>query len=266
MLGLKINHDKCICCKKCMNTCPANLFKVINGAMCISETPICIECLHCAAVCPTEAIELVKSNDNAEVVVHVDDFKWKDSTKKTIEEYIVSRRSYRDFNGDMVPREEIMHALKVSKWAPSAKNEHPIGYIVIEGKSKMDLIMGHIIDYVKNNNVSPEIVRLYEQGKNIVMGKASSAIIAYADQRATNPNTDAALALYSTELVLQSNGIGTCWSGYLGDMCNRVDAIREIINLPKDNKVYGVILIGYVENERFLNIPNRIINTNIKWI
>lgn len=266
MIKLKIDYNKCINCKKCVIACPANVFKSDDNNVYIDKNMICIKCLHCAAVCPKEAVGFDDNNNNTETILRSDSFKNAGGISKTIEEYITNRRSYRNFNRDMVPKSEILHALEVAKWAPSAKNEHPVKYIVVEGRAKLDIIMDLVIDYVRKTNISPEIIRIYQQGKNIVMGKANTIIIAHADPNATNPGVDAALALYSAELVLQSHGIGTCWSGYLIDICNDSEDIRNIIGMPENNKIYGVILVGYVENEKFLNIPNRLDKIDVEWI
>lgn len=266
MVGLKINYNRCINCKQCIITCPAKVFQLEKEQVVIKKNMICIGCLHCAAVCPNKAVEISASVNSEKTVLEHGEFKTENSASKSIEEYITGRRSYRDFNTETVPRDEIMHALEISKWAPSAKNEHPAQYLVLEGRNKLELIMEHIINYVEKTGCFPEINRLYKQGKNIVMGKANTIIIAYADSNATNPHVDTALALHSAELVLQSHGIGTCWSGYLITMCNEVEAIRKILSIPKGNQVYGVILVGYTQNEKFLNVPNRLKQVKVEWI
>ena len=91
--------------------------------------------------------------------------------------------------------------------------------------------MDHILDYVKEAGISPEVPKLYEQGKNVVMGNAATLILAYSRTDAVNPFTDSALALYNTELMLQSQGIGTCWAGYLMRFCNQIPALREMLKI-----------------------------------
>lgn len=266
MVKWQINYDKCINCGRCIIACPAGVFQEKADLVFVNKGMICIDCLHCAAACPKDAVEFAEKGCDSKTAFPHDTFQAGSSVARSIETDIVSRRSYRNFKSVAVPQEEIQYALNIASWAPSAKNEHPARWMVLEGREKLDRIMGCIIDYVQKTGISPEIDRLYKMGKNIVMGKAETIIIGHADTSATNPCIDTALALYSAELVLQSRGIGTCWSGYLLDMCNDVLAIREMLKIPEGHKVYGVLLVGYAEHEEYINIPNRLNRAEIRWI
>ncbi len=270
MVKWQINYERCIHCRRCITACLAGVFQEKDGQVFLNKEMVCIDCLHCAAACPEEAVTFAKENGSNKTVFSHDAFEEESSLSKvkfrSIETHLVNRRSYRNFQSAAVPREEIEYALDIASWAPSAKNEHPARWMVLEGREKLDRIMEHIISYVRETGISPEIDRLYQRGKNIVMGKAETIIIGYADTSATNPCIDTVLGLYSAELVLQSRGIGTCWSGYLIDMCNDVPVIRDMLKIPQGNKVYGVLLVGYTEDEEYVNVPNRLKRAEIEWI
>ena len=156
--------------------------------------------------------------------------------------------------------------MKVSAWAPSAKNQHPTKWVVISDDNKISIIMEHILEYVKETGISPEIAELYKLGHNVVMGNAKTLILAYCRTNAINPSVDTALAIYNAELTLQAQGIGTCWAGYLTRMCNQVPAIREILKLPEDCQVYGALMVGYPGDEKYIHIPNRHKQPDIQWL
>lgn len=266
MVKLQINYDKCVNCGQCIFACPANVFQKNKKQVIINKNMICIGCLHCAAACHKEAVVFCDSVNNEKTILSRNLFQNSEFLSKSIETHITERRSYRNFKDDTVDKEEIMHALNIASWAPSAKNEHPTKWMIIEDNEKLVSIMEHILRYVKLTGKSPEIERLYKMGKNIVMGQAKTIIIGYAPMDATNPHIDTVIALYSAELILQSHGIGTCWSGYLLDMCNDVSEIRDMLQIPEGSKIYGVLLAGYPENEEYVNIPNRLEKPEIKWI
>jgi len=259
---VNIDLDKCIGCLTCVSVCPFKVLSNKDGKPDASEDKLCVKCLHCAAACPQKAVSL----GELEGILTEEMPKLPENFPELIEGYLMTRRSYRHFKPESVPKDIMNHALRVSAWAPSAKNQHPTKWVVINDENKIKKIMDHILDYVKETGTSPEIAKLYEQGHNVVVGNAKTLLLAYARTSAINPPVDSALALYNAELVLQSQGIGTCWAGYLTRMCNQVPALRDMMELPEGCQFYGALMIGYPENEEYIHIPNRHKQPDIKWL
>jgi nitroreductase/NAD-dependent dihydropyrimidine dehydrogenase PreA subunit len=257
-----IDLEKCIGCLNCVLVCPFNVLNVEEEKPAVGEDNLCIKCLHCAAACPQNAIRL----GEFEGILPEEMPELPENSQQLIEGYLMTRRSYRHFKPEPVPRDILKNALRVSAWAPSAKNQHPAKWIVINDENKIKTMMDHILTYVRETGVSPEIVKLYELGHNVVMGNARTLLLAYARTTAINPPVDTALALYHADLVLQSQGIGTCWAGYLTRMCNQVPALRDILRLPEDCQFYGALMIGYPEKEKYIHIPNRHKQPDIQWL
>lgn len=259
---IKIDLDQCIGCLKCVSVCPFNILDVKDEKPEMGVEKRCVRCLHCAAACPQKAIGLGELAGILpdEMPAFPEDF------PKLIEGFLMTRRSYRSFKKEAVPREILRRALRVSAWAPSAKNQHPTKWIVIDDDKKIRIMMDHILEYVRETGISPEIAELYERGKNVVMGNAKTLLLAYAGTGAINPPVDTALALHHVELMLQSQGIGTCWAGYFMRMCNQVPALREILQLPEGCQFYGAMMAGYPEKEEYLHIPNRHMQPDIQWL
>lgn len=259
---IKIDFEKCIGCLNCTVVCPFLSLVEKDGKPAPGISRLCISCLHCAAACPQNAISLDELEGTVEeeipeiTSVHQD---W-------IRRYLMGRRSYRHFKPEPVSAEIIEEALSVAAWAPSAKNQHPTKWIVVSDPEKAKKIMEHILEYSTETGVSPEIVSLYKKGLNVVMGTAQTLILGYSRTDAVNPPVDTALALYSAELVLQSQGIGTCWAGYLTRMCNQIPALREMLQLPEGCQIYGALMLGYPENESYIRVPNRANQPEIQWM
>ena len=56
--NVKVSHDKCIMCKKCMNVCPVNMFNAVDEKIVMHpDNNICILCAECFHNCPVNAIE-----------------------------------------------------------------------------------------------------------------------------------------------------------------------------------------------------------------
>lgn len=257
-----INAERCINCMKCVKACPFQVLESSSGKPeCIREK-LCIQCLHCAAVCPKEAVSL----DDLKGTLQGDFPSLPDDFPELIAHHLLARRSYRSFKSDLVDKDIIAHALKASAWAPSAKNEHPTEWIVISGKPFIQEVMDHILRFVDETGTSPEIASLYKVGHNVVTGTANTLILAAAKKTAINPSVDSALALYNADLILQANGLGTCWAGYLTRMCNQIPALRQLIKLSEDCQIYNALMVGYPDQEHYLHIPNRRKQPPIQWI
>lgn len=259
---VNIDLNKCTGCLQCVAVCPFKALDDIEGKPKAAEGRLCVKCLHCAAVCPQKAISLGELAGTLEEEIT----NLPENYPELLEGFLMARRSYRHFKPITVPKEVLGQALRVSAWAPSAKNQHPTKWIVVNDEDRIKTIMNHIVEFVKETGTSPEIAELYQQGHNVVMGNAKTLLLAYARTGAINPPVDTALAIYTAELILQSKGIGTCWAGYLTRMCNNVPALKELFQLPEGNQFYGALMLGYPDNEEYIHIPNRHKQPDIQWL
>ena len=75
---------------------------------------------------------------------------------------------------------EIESALNVAAWAPSAKNQHPTKYYVVNDKETIDAMMTLIVEHIKETGDCPEVLDGLSNDWNKVFGKAQTVIIAYA--------------------------------------------------------------------------------------
>lgn len=258
---ITIQKDKCIGCLACVDKCLCRAL-VPNAEDGRPEFVLergCIKCMHCAAACPQNAIlfDGESAISNEEIPAICENF------ADNLQNFLLERRSYRNFKDTPVPMSEIRHALEVAAWAPSAKNQHPAKYYVVNGKEKVQQIMDIITAYLKETGERPEILPTLANGSNMVVADAPTLILAYSRNNANRPMEDVTLALGYAEMVLQSRGIGTCWGGYLQYFLNKIDVFKEMFPLPDNNSFYGTLLVGY-PTEEYLHIPKRLKQADIK--
>ncbi len=259
---ITIKQEACIGCLTCVAVCPFTVLAVVDGMPRQNPQKNCLNCMHCAAACPQKAILC----DGAEAIVDLPLPKSPENFTDALESHLMTRRSYRHFKKQPIPEKILSHAFGLSDWAPSAKNQHPAKWIVMKNKDRIDEIMALILAYCKETSVAPEIVSEYAIGNNVVMGTAPTLILAYASSKSINPTVDTALALFTIELILQAQGIGTCWAGYLTRMCNVVPALIDMLHLPEDHQIYSALMVGYPENEEYLHIPERFKKADVTWL
>ena len=53
---LKLDEDRCIGCRRCLEVCPHGVFTIYEGRARITAPNACIECGACARNCPATAI------------------------------------------------------------------------------------------------------------------------------------------------------------------------------------------------------------------
>ena len=76
--------------------------------------------------------------------------------------------------------------------APSAKNQHPDRWILIETEAVKTELMELILLHCKENQVSMEILSEYENHNNPVMGENAVLLIGVCKDDALNPWQDTA--------------------------------------------------------------------------
>lgn len=258
---IQIHEDKCIRCLRCADKCVCGAIEVRDGRPVINRDKGCIKCMHCAIACPENAITYngQPAIESEEMPVLADTF------SADMENFLLAKRSYRNFKPEPVPMTEIESALNVAAWAPSAKNQHPTKYYVVNDKETIDAMMTLIVEHIKETGDCPEVLDGLSNDWNKVFGKAQTVIIAYARNNANRPSEDTTIALTYAEMVLQARGIGTCWSGYLQRFLNHCEKLAAMFPIPENNAFYGCILTGYPTEEYFY-IPRRLKLADIKTL
>src|SRR5665648_984233 len=160
-----INKDICTKCGECVRVCPFTCISMENEypEMKEAKRKACMKCLHCAAICPTEALEFENMPCEKSQIQNPGE-----NTYNEIKNLMLSRRSKRNFNNNQVPEDVISEIIRVSDFAPSAKNQHPQNWLVVHEQSKVVRVMELVVEWVKANQISLEILSELESGNNIV--------------------------------------------------------------------------------------------------
>lgn len=152
-------------------------------------------------------------------------------------ELIKTRRSIRKFTSKPVPENIIRLALDAGVWAPSACNQTPVRFIVLQNKSDLRII----------NKVKPEIAN------------PQAAIMAVLDlgghyyQRwfnhphtKQNPILDVGASMQNMALVIHAHGLASCWvslSPYIDYQGSK--AFYRRFRLPSSCRISSALFIGY---------------------
>ena len=144
-------------------------------------------------------------------------------------EAIFTRRSVRDFKADPVSKEDTHDLLKAGMQAPSAKNEQPWHFIVIDDPQVLHAI--------------PE----FHPYSKMLMD-APLAILVCSDRKLETKRAswlqDCSAATENILLAAHAKGLGAVWLGIFPDS-ERVFGMQALLSMPKDIRPVSLVAVGH---------------------
>ena len=144
-------------------------------------------------------------------------------------EAIRTRRSIRKFTARPVERELVMELIEAAMYAPSAGNEQPWQFLVINDRA--------ILDEVPHINPNAAMAR-----------EASVAILVCGDLTLEKFQgfwvQDCSAAAQNLLLAAHAKGLGAVWTG-IHPMEDRVEKMRNLLGLPDHIIPLALIPVGY---------------------
>jgi nitroreductase len=148
-------------------------------------------------------------------------------------EAIFSRRSRRNFHDRVVEPEKLAILLKAAMYAPSAMNEQPWQFIVIDDRTLFEQIM-HVYPYAGMLASAPLAI--------LVCGDLS------LEKAPGNWVLDCSCASQNLLLAAHAIGLGAVWSGIYPEQ-DRMRALSAMLKLPERVLPLALIAVGYAVGE-----------------
>ena len=162
-------------------------------------------------------------------------------------EAILTRRSVRSYTDHPVPEDIIQLLLEAAVSAPSANNQQPWQFIIIEDREILKSIPS-VHPYSGMLNHAPLAI--------VVCGDLSQARLGgYWAQ-------DCSAATQNILLAAHALGLGAVWLGVYPRQ-ERQSAINKIFELPSHIQPFSLISIGHPAEEK--GIPDRFKEDRIRW-
>ncbi|MGB9749808.1 MAG: nitroreductase family protein [Caldisericia bacterium] len=144
-------------------------------------------------------------------------------------EIIKTRRSVRSYKKEKIKEEEILKIIEAGRWAPSASNNQPWRFIIVQNEES-----------IKRIGDACKILTI-----NSFIENSPLIIIIYTEKKHRWVDLDCGMCAQNMMLEAHSLGIGSCFVGAF-----REKKIKEIINLPEEFNIIGLITFGYKESEK----------------
>lgn len=193
-----------------------------------------------------------------------------------IEIAVFNRRSVRNFKDKPVPEPLIQRVLEAGRFAPSAGNCQPWKFIVITNKAliqEIDQVSMNLIKFMYNAYINDKAVKnlvpmiegppLNPGGVDprVILGgmgsvtknedalpslDAPAVILLIADERAiSGPQLNIGICGQNMNLVANSLGIKSCWSGFFAVGANFHPPLREKLGIKPPWTCITSLCLGY---------------------
>lgn len=275
---INIDIEKCIGCSLCVKDCQCSDIKIKDG-IALPLNKSCLNCGHCVAVCPQNAVTIdvynmseVKVYNSKEFVIEPD--KLLNSIK--------FRRSIRQFNNTHVEAEKIKTIIEAGRFAPTGGNRQPLSYIVVQEKmieltsKTIEVLYDNACKYEPDDNDPTSMEsqrystmwkfmhRQFKRGKDKLFFNAPNMIIVLSDKNlSVSPIVDGALAASNMEMMANSLKLGACFNGFF-TFASESEIIRNYLNIPDNKKVVTSLLIGYTDIKYLRTVPRK--KPEIQWM
>jgi nitroreductase len=164
-------------------------------------------------------------------------------------ELLQKRRAIRDFEDKEVPMKVVEEILQESTLAPSASNNQPCRFVVVQcrkaitnlsNESKANLLRDH---NDKKISLKTDYVSLLQNENFNVFYNAPCLIYITGAKSVGSLDVDVALAASYIMFSAASRGMGTCWVALGANI--RDPQLRAELGLPDNYRIVAPIILGY---------------------
>lgn len=248
-----VDTRSCIQCETCIEICVQGILErgPDGGIIANAKTrQYCIDCGHCAAVCPTAAITL--NHQDPRLLPDVPTAPLNDAQRMAL---FKGRRSTRQYTNEAVPRELVTQALDAARYAPSATNAQQVSWILVEGRQRLDRVVKGVGAWLKTlEGGYKRVGQSVDAGQDPITRGAPAMLLALANTSSPWATHDASAAVSYLELAMHSYGLGTCWAGFVIAAANQGADLG--ISLPEGRSICAGLMFGYPVHF-FARLPKR---------
>ncbi len=148
---------------------------------------------------------------------------------------IMTRRSIRRYTSEPVSDEVVEQLLRAACAAPSANNQQPWAFVVIDDRELLDTI--------------PEEVHPYTQ---MLKEAPLAVLVCGVSEREKHPGyweQDCAAATENLLLAAHALGLGAVWCG-VHPREQREEGMRELLALPEEIVPFSIVAVGHPAEEK----------------
>lgn len=270
-----VDKNKCVGCGLCAKDCTVHVINLVDKKANINNLG-CINCGHCIAICPSNALS-TDTRDMKDVKEHnVDEF---NINPNTLLNFIKFRRSIRHFKDKNVETEKIHEIIESGRFTQTGSNSQNVSYVVV--KDNVNELKSLVIETLYNlsekilSNITPETeyLRRYAmmwqkmysdykanpENRDMLFFNAPIVILVVSDSP-----VNASLASSNMELMTNALGLGTFFSGFFVKAVESNPDILKFLGLNENQKIITCMCIGYPDVKYLRTVPRN--PANVSWM
>jgi len=163
-------------------------------------------------------------------------------------EAIRKRRSVREYNAVRLTEQTIRELLELATWAPSASNNQPWAFVVVEDRDYLKSLSDRAKTFWLEHMQDAPAMKCYREALSNpefnVFYNAPVLVLIYGDRNIRTFICDCSLAAQNLMLAAWDRGIGSCWIGFADDIANTPEVKAEL-NVPEEYDLVAPIILGY---------------------
>ncbi|HMK53185.1 MAG TPA: nitroreductase family protein [Methanobacteriaceae archaeon] len=172
-------------------------------------------------------------------------------------ESIKNRRSIRKYLPDQIKDEELAVILEAAQYAPSARNDQPWYFTVIQDRVLIEYMNKEAKRSMKESG-EEWLFNIGNSERYHVFHHAPTVIVVSGEIGATEPMVDCSAATQNILLAAESLGIGSCWIGLarffftdknFGEKYVAIPERVEELGIPFGYQPFFAITLGYKDQD-----------------
>ena len=288
---IEVDLDVCTKCKACTRACPLRLyyFRDDNLVMRRSTEILCMECGHCFAACPVNAIKLRFYPDGEKIEI-LETLEL--PPYKKLLNLIKSRRSIRNFKSEPIPDDLWDNLIEAGKYSPTGHNDQMVNFTILRDPELLKKFSNEITKgFIELSKIYAERGKWKEYRKSfeksdrkIIEGTLpyfsdtlkgiergedfwrwnGELIIIHASKKTSTLIPDCSVAASNIMLAAESLGLGTCSLGMATTAINTIENVAKVIQFPQNHVVGYTLAVGFPKVKYYRIPPRR--SAKVKWL
>lgn len=167
---------------------------------------------------------------------------------------IKNRRSIRNYLPEQIKDEELETIIEAGIHAPTAHNDQPWHFTIIQKRELIDFISEESKELMKNSEEEWKR-NIARNGSIHLLYNAPTVFVVSGRKYAVSPLVDCSAAIENMLLAAESLGIGSCWIGLVKPFFTKKDNLAKL-NIPAGYEPYYAFTLGYKSNNN-VKAPER---------
>lgn len=271
---IKIDREICTGCSLCISDCFSSDILMLDGKA-QPKNEGCIECGHCLAICPVNAVHMPAYDEG-----EVESYKKKDFAIDP-DRYLKAlkyRRTIRQFENRPVEKEKLEQIIQAGRYAPTGGNRQNVSYYVLQDnieKFREGAIkeLKTMADQILSTEETPAIpnIRFYAQTwekmydkyfqeprEDILFFDAPVVILVISDSV-----QNASIAASKMENMVYALDLGMLYSGFFTRAVANSKELQTELGLREGEEVVASLVLGYPKVSYQRTAPRR--KAQVTW-